>query len=291
MQTRMALGAAVLAMALGTAQEIAWSQAGATASQEELLFWETIKGSSNPADFQEYLKQYPSGRFAGLARIRLRSTAPAATSAAPPSAAAKTIAPAASGTAGLALPQKGDAWAYRFLDRKYGRKQERFSVRIDEVSEDTITESMSVEGAPGAPRRVDLRKPQFFSQPLLAGRTLLDFAPYATMVDGIHPPYKIRFGSGYPIGVANAGDWQVTVARTAEPIVVPAGRFQAQRFVFKGVRNPPYILDPATFEVRAWYAPEAKRYVRLEHRMWIRASSLLADELVELLEFSRGGRE
>jgi len=36
----------------------------------ELSYWETIKNSTNPADFKAYLAQYPAGRFASLARIR-----------------------------------------------------------------------------------------------------------------------------------------------------------------------------------------------------------------------------
>ncbi len=41
----------------------------------ELSFWDSIKASDNPADFEEYLKQYPQGRFAGLARNRFNSIA------------------------------------------------------------------------------------------------------------------------------------------------------------------------------------------------------------------------
>jgi hypothetical protein len=44
----------------------------------ELSFWDSIKGSHNPADFEEYLKQYPIGRFAGLAHNRLKQPAPVA---------------------------------------------------------------------------------------------------------------------------------------------------------------------------------------------------------------------
>ncbi len=40
----------------------------------ELAFWESIKSSTNPADFEVYLRQYPDGHFAGLARNRLQST-------------------------------------------------------------------------------------------------------------------------------------------------------------------------------------------------------------------------
>ena len=38
----------------------------------ELMFWESIKDSGNPADFEEYLRQFPEGRFAGLARNRIQ---------------------------------------------------------------------------------------------------------------------------------------------------------------------------------------------------------------------------
>lgn len=39
----------------------------------ELAFWESIKGSPMVEDYEEYLKQYPDGRFAGLARNRVKS--------------------------------------------------------------------------------------------------------------------------------------------------------------------------------------------------------------------------
>jgi hypothetical protein len=39
----------------------------------ETVFWQTIAQSTNPAEFEEYLRQYPQGRFAGLARIRVQS--------------------------------------------------------------------------------------------------------------------------------------------------------------------------------------------------------------------------
>jgi Flp pilus assembly protein TadD len=39
----------------------------------ELIFWDSIKTSSDPEDLQEYLSKYPQGKFAGLARRRLAS--------------------------------------------------------------------------------------------------------------------------------------------------------------------------------------------------------------------------
>lgn len=56
----------------------------------EAVFWQSISTSSNPSDFEEYLRQYPQGRFAGLAQNRLHPPQPAeqkAVAAAPPPAA------------------------------------------------------------------------------------------------------------------------------------------------------------------------------------------------------------
>lgn len=39
----------------------------------ELEMWQSVKDSKNAADYEEYLKQYPKGRFAGLARNRIKS--------------------------------------------------------------------------------------------------------------------------------------------------------------------------------------------------------------------------
>ncbi len=43
----------------------------ALAADKETVFWSTIKNSKNPSMFNEYLKQFPNGTFAGIARVRL----------------------------------------------------------------------------------------------------------------------------------------------------------------------------------------------------------------------------
>lgn len=64
-------------------------QAGAPAAapdatQAEMLFWQSISGSSRPAEFEAYLSRWPEGVFAPLARARLAALAPAARPATPP---------------------------------------------------------------------------------------------------------------------------------------------------------------------------------------------------------------
>jgi hypothetical protein len=41
----------------------------------EVVFWQSITGSTNPADFQAYIQQFPQGSFAKLAGIRIASLA------------------------------------------------------------------------------------------------------------------------------------------------------------------------------------------------------------------------
>jgi formylglycine-generating enzyme required for sulfatase activity len=73
---------------------------------EELAFWETIKESKDPAEFQSYLAAYPNGRFARLAEMRIQALkaqaepAPERGSVTPPPDDSRL--PAASGPAGPA---------------------------------------------------------------------------------------------------------------------------------------------------------------------------------------------
>jgi len=50
----------------------------ALAPDREALFWTSVKDGTDPAGFEAYLKQYPQGTFAALARQRLAGVSPAA---------------------------------------------------------------------------------------------------------------------------------------------------------------------------------------------------------------------
>jgi TPR repeat protein len=69
---------------------------GAATPSVELDFWDSVKGSSDPADFNAYLKKYPNGDFADLARNRiaaLQSAAKPAQTQVAAVPASKTLAP------------------------------------------------------------------------------------------------------------------------------------------------------------------------------------------------------
>ena len=42
-----------------------------TMTQAEMLFWQSVQQNPTVAGYEEYLKQFPNGRFAGLARLRI----------------------------------------------------------------------------------------------------------------------------------------------------------------------------------------------------------------------------
>ncbi|MFD1560191.1 formylglycine-generating enzyme family protein [Paraburkholderia silviterrae] len=71
-----------------------------TSEEYEITFWNSIKDSQYPSDYEAYLKAYPNGRFAPLAQARLarlRAAAPKPASA--PAAPAASVAHAASSAA------------------------------------------------------------------------------------------------------------------------------------------------------------------------------------------------
>jgi|GEM_PF-2023187 len=89
---------------------------GARTPSAEVVFWESVRDSGDPADFEAYLGRYPDGTFAALARNRLDELhAPGPAS--PPSTAAPR-------------PQREDRAvaalvAAQTLDRRLGREQRR----------------------------------------------------------------------------------------------------------------------------------------------------------------------
>jgi serine/threonine-protein kinase len=54
----------------------------ATPSDQETVFWESVRGSTNRAELEAYLARYPNGTFAPLARARIASLTPPAAPAA-----------------------------------------------------------------------------------------------------------------------------------------------------------------------------------------------------------------
>jgi TPR repeat protein len=85
----------------------------AQADAAEISFWESVKDSTKPAELEAYLKAYPNGTFAALARIRLDALNKG------PKSAAAAREPAGGGAASAAAHECDRLAAYPFdPDRK-----------------------------------------------------------------------------------------------------------------------------------------------------------------------------
>jgi hypothetical protein len=69
-----ALGAGMRPPEMPPTETVSPAQMQSEADPVELLFWESIKDSTNPAEYRAYLEQYPNGSFVRLARIRAESS-------------------------------------------------------------------------------------------------------------------------------------------------------------------------------------------------------------------------
>ncbi len=49
-----------------------YAQNDANVDEVELVFWTSIKDSSDPAELKAYLEKYPDGQFSGLAQARIK---------------------------------------------------------------------------------------------------------------------------------------------------------------------------------------------------------------------------
>ncbi len=73
------------------------AQSPVSSVDKEAMFWETIQKSNNPDFYDAYLKQYPNGTFAFLAKAKIAelTTTSSQTASAPPSKPAVTVSPMA----------------------------------------------------------------------------------------------------------------------------------------------------------------------------------------------------
>lgn len=61
-----------------TAEQTSSNSAAEEAAATERTYWESVRNSTNPEDFRAYLRNYPNGQFADLARNRISSLETAA---------------------------------------------------------------------------------------------------------------------------------------------------------------------------------------------------------------------
>jgi len=191
-----------------------------------------------------------------------------------------------------ALIAPGASWIYEFREKIYGENDARITVRVlhadGQSVEEQLTARVGATRTMPVRRNIDARSTSFDQYRLGASEeALTEFAPYLFAAGGEQAVRDVTDATGYP----TSGDsgWVTTSAPPVwEKVTVPAGTFRALHFVIRGHREvrPFSPIVVYRFEISVWYAPEVKRYVRLEHKTWLSLSKPNSDEVVELVKFN-----
>ena len=244
------------------------SPAPAPDSAFELAFWDSIKASSQVADYQAYLAQYPNGRFALLAKARISILSPAAKPAPPPPAKVAAIAPTPSVAVSGRFPAAGEKWVYQYSDLWKAGVKGRLIAEVVDAKEGEVTENLSIDfdGRAGQrqtvwPAKAELRA--WDAGPL----GVRELSPYALALELVKPGQRPDVDAG-GLDESSTKPWAIDVKVSEEDVAVPAGRFRATKVVITGRRDVSPGA-PGSFEMSVWYAPETKRYVKLVYTSYL----------------------
>ena len=211
----------------------------------ELALWEKIKTSREPRPLEEYLLQYPSGRFSELAQLQLDQIL-ARQGEKKIEVVSDAKNPFSKGSATANTHYKvGDSYTYRVLDQRTRIVEETFTARIVEITDSEVIF--------GGGRVTDL-----------LGNTLRHrdgrrFTPSQAM------PLEFAVGkqwtSRYFVMPPSGGRGTVEIDYrivTREQVTVPAGTFEAFRIEGRGWSTGALPV-PTRLQSTRWFAPESVR--------------------------------
>jgi uncharacterized caspase-like protein len=213
---------------------------------QEIALWEKADGAKAAAPLEEYLRRYPSGRFAELAQLQLDAIL-ARDGEKRIEVVTSAQNPYTQGFARADLAYKaGDSYSYVQLDRDTREEQRRFTTRVTKV---TDTEVIFSDGA--------------FVQDRLGNIVRLPDGRRFTPRQDQPLEYVIgkKWSTRFSVATAQGGggdsafDFRIT---RREKITVPAGTFDC--FVIEGEG---YTMTTAGFKVQLgftrWVAPDKVR--------------------------------
>ena len=283
----------------------------------ELAFWNSIKDSTDPADFDAYLKRYPTGSFAGLARNRVESAtrsqlavnipptvkspaqpAPPAEPAQPeqvstPEAPKTNIALRAPDSARIRAarhaPHVGDSWTYQFIDERHNVTQAIITHEIIAIDADAVTEKLALSGKTlQASQQESALGPRVLERNL-AGFTVTEFAPFLAARAELQVG-KIWADIPGLTHMSEFDRWRVQAKVVGrEKVRVPAGEFDAYKVELEASR--PHSVSPfdtlyvSRISLIAWYSAETGRVVKTARKTFNLRNSVLDEDRYELVKF------
>jgi S1-C subfamily serine protease len=228
-----------------------------------------------PADWVPEIAARGAAALAARSKLAAAAAAPGAVAAAP------------------GFPAAGTTWVYGHVERIFGRRQTEVTIQVLRVEGQVVDEALSVTSGSSARRAISASGAQIFEYQINSNAVLMEVAPYLLAASGGKAPADFNVTSGYPSGGTGIPRWLYsTQVQDWEKITVPAGTFKALRVEVTGRRESPpggQGFVTGEFLITAWYAPEVKRFVRLEHRVKSGAFSsrgqVVGEDVVELLAY------
>lgn len=210
------------------------------------------------------------------------AAAPAPVLAAAPAPAPAPVAPSVASP----LPLKGERWTYRSSGKWPTSPKRRFEVVVQSVAGDVVTDALNVlEPTTGTEqKRSRGGRPDFIAWDLIGQ----EFSPYfgafvqlaqQGSLSGLPTPSLDTAWSGWSSQAKVLGQ---------ESVSVPAGSFQAYKVEVWSNRaqtgtSATAQIEPVRVHYLIWYAPDVKRYVRMQRRVTSANGSESEKDLFELL--------
>lgn len=229
--------------------------------------------------------------------VRPPAAAPGKASTAPTSAPERPVAPVAQSisrpppsvvTAGLPAP--GDTWTYRLRSRWSNVGERIVVVRAIASSDGTVRDRLGLESAKGPGSEASFGAEAAVVDRPASGTTVAELNPYLLSFWRLEPG---RRWDAVPIpdvpGTATPWNGRARVV-ARETIQTAAGGFETLRIQLDAHRtiiggSVPLTTEPARIDQTFWYAPQAKRLVRYQRKVFTGNGRLLDDDAFELVRF------
>lgn len=192
------------------------------------------------------------------------------------------------GVADAGRPLAGEHWTYQSRGKWPTSPKRRFEVAIQSVANGVVTDALRLvepdTAAGGEVRRSAGRRPGFVDWAVIG----TEFSPYWGAFVELSRGEGAR-GFETPDVGGYWTNWH-SVARVLgeESVSVPAGTFSAYKVEVWSTRNatggPAQAqLEPVGIHYLVWYAPEAKRYVKMQRRIISASNSENERDVFELV--------
>jgi hypothetical protein len=174
--------------------------------------------------------------------------------------------PAATTSAGA--PRVGESWTYRTSGKWPTSPKRNIVIAVQSVANDVVTDGLRAEGLTADVRRSAGAKPMFMAWNEIGN----EFSPYLAAYSDMDKLGTLR-GFTTPDVQPNWSQWYSEAKVIGqETVTVPAGRFQAHKVEVWSSRHAtggPTMagIEPVRIHYLIWYAPQAKRYVKMQRRV------------------------